>query len=283
MTRILSGMPIQAKIEKELSGRVQKLDRKPTLAIISVDPRPESLLYIEKKKDFGERIGCRVEHLSLDPQLSLGVMKERIGDRNADPNTDGVIIQLPIRSRLHTSDLLDSVDASKDVDGLSSYNVAALVRGEERFIPAATRAVFELLSQYEIPIEGKHVTVVGDSLLVGRPTAFSFLNRRATVTICHRGTIDLADRVRFADIVISATGSSGLITADMVRAQQTVIDVGTAVEESGGAAKGDVDFENVAPLVEAITPVPGGVGPLTVASLFLNLIEAAEQRGGKEN
>ena len=279
MTLILDGKKIQKKIADELRERVNKLKKTPTLVIFSLKPEPSSLLYIESKKEFGANVGCSVEHIELESSISFEGIGGKIKEKNEDPEVDGVMIQLPFGSSNRTSKLLDLIHPSKDVDGLSAGNLASLFRGEEKILPATTRGILEMLSFYNLSIEGKKAVIVGRSNLVGRPTAMAFINRDATVVVCHSKTRNLVEEVLSADLVVSATGVPGLISSEMMHSEQIVLDVGISVGEEG-LVKGDVDFQSALKTTMAVSPVPGGLGPLTVASLFLNLVDIAEGKVG---
>ncbi len=277
MTLVLDGEKPQKEIAEKLRKGVGELSKPPSLIIFSVDPDRESLLYIEKKKKFGAEVGCVVEHVSLDPSSSIEDNKRRIEEKNEDSGVDGMIVQLPVTPRSFTAEILNSVEPSKDVDGLSDLNTSALFRGEERIIPATTRGILEMLDFYNLSVKGKKVVIVGRSMLVGRPTAMAFINREATVSICHRGTPDLVQEVFSADVVVSATGKPGIISSKMMHSEQIILDVGISVGDDG-SIRGDVDIDDALKVVKAVSPVPGGIGPLTVASLFLNLLESIERR-----
>ena len=277
MTVVLNGKILQKSIAKKLKLKINNLKKKPVLVIFSADPKPESLLYIKKKKEFGESIGCEVRHISFKEDRSLEEYKKQIIEKNLDREVDGIIVQLPFNFQGSVREIVNCIDSTKDVDGLSPVNISAIFSGEEEIIPATTRGILEFFTHYELPIKSKDVLIVGRSFLVGRPTAMAFINRGATVTVCHSETLNLTDKLKKADIIISATGFSNLISSEILNSEQVVIDVGISVERKG-SIKGDVDFSTASKKVKAITPVPGGVGPLTVASLFSNLVEATERR-----
>lgn len=277
MTDIFDGNALQGELLESIKSRSKGLSEKPKLVILSSQASPESLLYIKKKISFGERAGCLVEHVEMDPSLSAECVRGYIEETNSDSSVDGMVLQLPFSSPFPVSEAIDLIDPDKDVDGLTSSNMGSLLKGEERVLPATTRGVLEMLSHYEITLEGKKVAVVGRSALVGRPTFAALLNRNATVVVCHSVTSNLNDEVRSADVVVSAVGKPGLITSEMFSPKQIIIDVGISVE-SNGRLRGDVDYQSALGKVKALSPVPGGVGPLTVACLFLNLIDLSEKR-----
>jgi len=257
------------KIQKELKG----LKVRPKLVIIQVGNDERSSVYVRQKKIFGEKLGFEVEHLEFDDSLKEEELISKIDHFNNDKKVNGIIVQLPLPKKIDTIKIVETIKKEKDVDGLNSQNLRLILEGNESgFVPATTKGVMSLLDFYQIPIEGKKVTIVGRSLLVGRPTSLMFLNRNATVTVCHTKTENLKDEVRGADIVIVATGSPKLIKKDFVKDGQIIIDVG--ITKVGDKLLGDVDFESVSKIVKSITPVPGGVGPMTVVSLFENLLLA---------
>lgn len=279
MTVVLDGKSLQKNIAEKLKLKIRDLKKTPYLVIFSADPKPESLLYIKKKKEFGESLGCSVEHVSFKKDCSFEEHKKQIIEKNLDREVDGIIVQFPYNFQGSVKEIVNYIDSNKDVDGLSFVNTSALFSGEEKIIPATTRGILEFFSYYKLPIKGKDVLIVGRSFLVGRPTALAFINRGSTVTVCHTKTVNLVDKLKKADIIISATGFSNLIPSEVLNSKQVVIDVGISVGEDG-LVKGDVDFFSALEKVKAITPVPGGVGPMTVASLFSNLIEATEKTTG---
>jgi len=284
MAKILDGRIVQAEIKQKLERICRNLKCSPHLAIIQVGARPESNLYIERKKKFGEELGVKVTHVQYSETITERKLISEITNFNNNPRVHGIIVQIPLPKKLMVTRILNAVTAAKDVDGLSAVNLQSAWQNQTGgFRPATARGVLTLLNYYEIPLAGREVVVIGRSALVGKPIALACLNAGATVTICHRGTRNLNTVTRRADILIVAAGSPGLITQKSVRAGQVIIDVGINVLPMGklsakiGQRKvvGDVVFEKVAPIVKAISPVPGGVGPLTIASLFENLFAAA--------
>ena len=222
----------------------------------------------------------RHEHQHLKETTTLKELLTLIHELNDDPDVSGFIVQLPLPSHLqpHVPEIIRIIDPKKDVDGFTAYNIGKMFLSPEfEHLPPATPAgVISLLEHYRIPIEGKHAVVVGSSNLVGKPLAVMLLNRLATVTVCHIKTVDLASHTRQADILCSAVGKANLITAAMVKPGAVVIDIGISKDEEG--LHGDVDFQAVKEIASAITPVPGGVGPMTVASLIRNCVRAKERQ-----
>ncbi len=260
--------------------------KKPTLAIIQVGELQESKAYIERKKNFAKSIGAAVRHIKLPVAVTEDELLEIIRELNTDSAVDGIIVQLPIPKNLNRDKIIDAIDLAKDVDGLTSENKKLFESGDPRaVVPAAAKGVLSLLRFYKIPVAGKKVTVIGRSQLVGAPIATLLRREAAYVTVCHRQMTNTAELSRAADILVAAAGSPKLVTKDYVSKGQTVIDVGinsiegVKFEEEIPKRRlvGDVDFQSVKDIVGAISPVPGGVGPMTVLSLFENLLDACEQ------
>ena len=286
-TLILDGKVAASVKERMLRERIAGLSVPPSLAIVCVGGDERSLAYIRRKKKMAERIGVSVLVHEQSASATPREVKSLISQLNADPKITGIIVQLPLPKHLEPLDILSAVDPRKDADGLAPKNFVALISGKPNIIPATTRGVISLLKHYKIEIAGKRVAVLGRSMLVGKPTALALLAEDATVTICHSKTADLANIIRESDIVVSAIGKPRFLKADLFHAGQVVVDVGISaspadfLEEDGGSSKklvGDVDFEEVSKIVAAISPVPGGVGPMTVISLFENLADLAESK-----
>ncbi len=285
MSKILSGTAIRDKRATALRERISRFSAQPKLAIIQVGDNPESAIYIRQKIAFGESIGCAVEHIHFPTSAGEAEIVVKIGMLNADPAVHGIIVQIPMPENIPAPFVIDAIDPRKDVDGLSAASVRALAHNLPGFVPATTRGILTLLDEYGISVAGKKVVVVGRSALVGKPTALALLNRDATVTVCHSKTERLSQETKSAVVIVVAAGKPGLITAEHVSEGQTVIDVGInlatgeKLEEEVPKRRlvGDVDFDAVEGIVAAITPVPGGVGPMTVLSLFENLADAFEK------
>src|SRR3989338_10876312 len=290
-SKILDGRIVRDQIAQKLKAEISRLRSKPKLVIIQVGDLPESNTYIRQKILFGQKIGAIVDHQKLPENISQKNLQTTISKLNTDPSVTGIIVQMPIPKSLDKNQIIDSINPQKDVDGLTSINLKLLWENrKEGHIPATTKGILTLLDYYKIPIAGKHVVVVGRSFLVGKPTALAFLNRDATVTITHSKSKNLPSITKTADILVVATGKAKLISRNHVSSGQVVVDVGINVindkpsfakatdgkpetEPIGRKLVGDVDFDTVKNIVAAISPVPGGVGPMTVASLFENLLE----------
>lgn len=279
---LLDGKKLSGEIAEELKKKIEESGVVPTLAIIQVGNVEESNVYIKHKKLFADKIGAKVLHVELPESISENDLADKIKELNGDKDVNGIILQLPIPTGLNKNKLIEIIDPVKDVDGLHSVNQSKIFQGDVTgIIPATPKGVMSLLDKYNIELSGKKAIVVGRSLLVGRPMAMLLLKENATVTIAHSKTENLKDLVKENDVVIVAVGKAGLITKDFVRGGQVIVDVGTnsvsgpkTLEEvETKKLVGDVVFEEVKDIVAAISPVPGGVGPMTVASLFQNLVE----------
>lgn len=282
MALILKGKPVADKIAEELAVKIKKLGRAPVLAIVSVGDRPDSAAFIAAKQKYAKRIGAEVQKVALREDVSQNEVEIAIKKNAAFRTVDGIILQLPVPVQLDSSLLINLIPSKKDVDGLTADNLRALLEGKPYLIPATARGIVNLLEANNITVAGKNVVVVGRSVLVGKSVALTMLSKDATVTICHTKTQNLSAITKTADILVVAAGSPNLINKEHVREGQVVIDVG--ITKSGepdpvtgkSAIVGDVDFAAVESIVEAISPVPGGVGPMTVSALFQNLVDAAQ-------
>ncbi len=278
--KILNGVELKNEVQKKLAEKVQILSvgsPKPTLVIIQVGDKPESNVYVRQKVGFGEKIGVHVNHMKLTDKVTEKELIHFVREACANPKVHGLIVQLPLPPHIKKDNVIDAIDPKKDVDGLTATNVKKLWAGDKTaIVPATARGVDALLAKNHIDLQGKHVVIVGRSMLVGKPIFAMMIERGATATICHSKTMDLKKYTKEADILVSAVGKPRLITKDFVRRGQIVIDVGISVieEEGDRHIKGDVDFDNIKDIVQMITPTPGGIGPLTVACLFENVIDA---------
>ncbi len=279
--QILNGKEVAEKLLESLKPRVKAAW--PKLCIVQVGNNPASDSYIKQKLKSCDAVGMMHEHLHFPESVSFQELLTIIHNLNDNKTVSGFIIQLPLPEPLaqEAPQLLRAVDPAKDVDGFGAYNLGKMFLSSdyENLPPATPAGIITLLEYYKIPVEGKHAVIVGRSNIVGKPLAVMLLNRGATVTVCHSKTQDLASFTRQADILVSAVGKPKLITKDMVKPGAVVIDVGTNRLED--KLVGDVDFEAVQEVASAITPVPGGVGPLTVASLIRNCVRARERQKAK--
>lgn len=275
---ILSGREVADALLASLKPKVQQLD--PKLVVVQVGDDPASGSYIAQKMKSAKTVGIRSEHRHLPEETSEAQLLQVITELNRDDDATGFIVQLPLPAHLKdsVSKVIRAIDPRKDVDGFHPDNLGKTFLGPafEELPPATPAGVLLLLEHYGIPVEGRNVVIVGHSNIVGKPLALMLLNRNATVTVCHKHTKDLETFTARADILCTATGKAGLITKDMVKPGAVVIDIGTTRTAHG--LKGDVDFDAVKDVASAITPVPGGIGPMTVASLIRNCVRAAELR-----
>ena len=273
----LYGKPAAEKLLKSLQADIKKLD--PKLVIVQVGDDPSSNSYIKQKLASCEAVGLRHEHKHLSEKTSLKELMSLIDSLNKDKDVTGFIVQLPLPKGLqeHVPKIIKAIEPKKDIDGFGAYNLGKMFLSTqfEHLPPATPAGVIALLNHYNIAVEGKNVVVVGHGN-VGKPLAVMLLNRNATVTVCHKYTKHLDSITRQADILCSAVGLPGLITKDMVKPGAVVIDIG--IKRTAEGLKGDVDFAHVSEVASAITPVPGGVGPMTVASLIKNCVTAKKRQ-----
>lgn len=291
MALLLDGRKVRDEIARDLKRRIESLSPKPKLAILQVGSNKESSAYIGQKKQFAERLGVLVDHLCVAASITENELILKLKELNADKTVHGIIVQLPLPPSLAKEKIINTIEPEKDIDGLTSVNEKLFREGKPRFVPATARGIAELLERYHIPVFDKKVAVLGRSKLVGAPTALLLKEKGAKVTVCHSQTPNTREITRTSDIIIVAVGQPRLVDASYVRTDrtQTIVDVGiTAVTEKGAERLeeelpkqtliGDVDFDTVKDKVAAISPVPGGVGPMTVAALFQNLVEAYQRQ-----
>lgn len=282
--KIIDGKKISEELRKATADRVQKRDpslRAPGLAVIIVGDNPASRIYVNNKKKACEVCGFNSYEYALSEDAREEELLELIERLNNDDNTDGILCQLPLPSHMDENKVIDAISSEKDVDGFSPVNTGNLVAGKSCFAPCTPAGVVEMLKYEGIEISGKHCVIVGRSNIVGKPAALLMLQENATVTICHSRTKNLTEEVKRADIVIAAIGKPGFITGDMVKEGAVVIDVGINRLPSGKVT-GDVDFEAVKEKASYITPVPGGVGPMTITMLMKNTLESWKKTFGQE-
>ncbi len=270
MTVILDGKKVAADILKRLESQIREMGVRPRLAIVLCGTDPASVVYTRIKKKKAQEIGIDATIYHFSELISQENLSKEVQKLNV--TADGIIVQLPLPSHIDPKEVIEQIDPQKDSDGLTSVNMGGVLTGKEKVVPATAKCILTLLGAYNIDVEGKDVTIINWSILIGKPLALMLANRGATVTICHTRTKNLHKHARSADILISAVGKHNFITNDMVKEDAIVIDVGTV--KINNRIKGDVDFENVKNKTTFITPVPGGVGPMTVAGLLENVVEA---------
>jgi methylenetetrahydrofolate dehydrogenase (NADP+)/methenyltetrahydrofolate cyclohydrolase len=276
MSALLLGKPISDRIRGEVRAEIERLAPQapypPGLAVILVGNDPASAVYVRNKQRACEKVGIHsVSHL-LPSDTDEKTLLARIEELNEDPHIHGILVQLPLPSPEHEATAIESITPLKDVDGFHPLNVAKLFEGRPYLVPSTPAGILELLATHRVPIANSRAVIIGASNIVGKPLALCLLYHDAVVTICHKYTQDLAAISCAADILITAVGKQKLVTADMVKPGAVVIDVGITLVE--GRAVGDVDFEPVARKASLLTPVPGGVGPLTIAMLVANTLQA---------
>lgn len=280
MARILSGKEFAARIKEDAARGVAELKAAgvlPRLAVIIVGSDPASEVYVRNKQRTCEELGIRSDHIALPAETTKEELLACIEELNVDPEVHGILVQLPLPAQIaeDEEEILSHIDPRKDVDGFHPVNVGHLVLGAPGLRPCTPAGCIRMLDYAGIPIEGAHAVIIGRSNIVGKPMAHLLLERNATVTICHSRTQNLAAIARTADILVAAVGRPRFVTADMVKEGATVIDVGIN-RIAPKKLVGDVDFDAAAPVAGVITPVPGGVGLLTVAMLMENVVQAAK-------
>lgn len=275
--RLLLGAPIAAEIRADVKADVaafaRRRGRAPTLAVVLVGRDAPSAVYLHQILKHCQSVGIDGRLVEIPGRATAAQVREEVRRLNADPLVAGIIVQMPLPKRIPLSAVVDTLEPAKDIDGLHPRNVGLMTLGYDGFLPTTAHAAVELLKRSGIPLEGRHAVVVGRSNVVGKPAALLLLRENATVTVCHSRTTDLAAQTRLADILVVAAGRPGLITGDMLKPGAVVVDVGINVV--GERIVGDVDFESARGVVSAITPVPGGVGPVTNALLLTHLLTAA--------
>ena len=266
---LLDGKKVSLEILDDVKERVAKMNVTPHLAVILVGDNPASEIYVRNKKLAAEKVGIMSSIIKLDANIKEEELLHKIKELNNNPNITGILVQLPLPGHIDKNKVITTISPKKDVDGFTPDNVGKLSIGiEPYFYPATPQGIIMLLKKYNIKIEGADVVVIGRSTIVGKPMAQMFINNNATVTLCHSYTKDLEDKIKTADIVVSAVGKK-IVRCKMVKKNSVIIDVGI-FRDSNGKLTGDVDFDLVEPTVKYISPVPGGVGPMTIASLMYN-------------
>lgn len=276
MTTILDGKKLRDKIIENLKAKVDTFDEKPTLVVILVGENPASKIYVNNKKKMAEKIGIHSEVINYPANITEAELLDKIEELNNNKKVTAILVQLPLPKHISKDNVMNKIIPSKDVDGFTPYNFGKLFSGETPTVyPCTPNGILLLLDEYNIEIEGKHVVIVGRSNIVGKPLSQMMLNKNATVTICHSHTKDLSQITKTADILVSAVGKN-IIEGEMLKTDCVIVDVGIFKDENG-KTRGDVDFESASKIASFISPVPGGVGPMTIASLMLNTVELFEK------
>lgn len=278
MAKIIDGKQISLDIKNELKEKVAKYKEQGieiTLAVVKVGNDPASAVYVRNKEKACEYVGINSKTLALPEETTEEELLNVVKELNEDKNVNGILVQLPLPKHIDESKVLLTIDSTKDVDGFHPVNVGKMVIGEDTFLPCTPAGIIEMIKRTDIDIEGKECVVIGRSNIVGKPMAMLMLKENATVTIAHSRTKDLKEVTKRADIIVAAIGKAKFVTADYVKEGAVVIDVGMDRDENGKLC-GDVDFESVSKVASAITPVPGGVGPMTVTMLLVNCLRRVE-------
>lgn len=281
MSKIIDGKELAKKVRLELKDEVEKLKKDenihPKLAVIMVGSDPASQIYVRNKSKACDEIGIEFEEFLLDENTTQKELLDLIDRLNENEKVNGILLQSPIPKNLDINEAFRRISPEKDVDGFNPVNVGKLTLGQKGFVSCTPFGVIKMLEEYNIDIEGKNAVVLGRSNIVGKPMSQCLLNKNATVTICHSKTKNINEITKNADIIVAAIGKKEFVKGDMVKEGAVVIDVGINRGEDG-KLKGDVDFEEVSKKASYITPVPGGVGPMTIAMLMTNVVKAAKDQ-----
>lgn len=277
---IIDGKQIAKKIRSSIAEQVTKLDRKPGLAVVLVGDDPASKVYVRNKDNACKEVGFYSEKINKPADITQAELLFEVERLNKDDKIDGILVQLPLPSHLDANQVIEAINPNKDVDGFHSENVGKLMQNKAYLRPCTPKGVMTMLATIGVDLVGKNCVVVGASNIVGRPMAMELLNARATVTICNSKTQDLSSKLKQADIIVAAVGRPKMIKGDWIKTGAIVIDVGITRLENGSLS-GDVDFDAVQDKAAWITPVPGGVGPMTIATLLENTLTAYTAREEK--
>ncbi len=282
MTVILDGKKLRDELLEKLAVKLASYPVMPKLAVILVGDNPASKIYVNNKKKTAEKLGIVSDVINYPATVSENELLEKINELNNDKAVNAILVQLPLPEHIDKTKIINAISPIKDVDGFTPENFGKLLTGEKPYVyPCTPKGILLLLDKYGIEVDGKHVVIVGRSNIVGKPLAIMLLNRNATVTICHSHTKNLQEITKTADVLISAVGEK-LIEDNMVKINGVVVDVGIFKDETG-KTRGDVDFANVSSKTAFITPVPGGVGPMTITSLMLNTVELFDIQNQKKS
>ena len=286
MAELISGKIVSEKVRAEIRDQVKDFvlsnNRAPGLAVVLVGENPASQVYVRNKHKACLEVGMDSYEINLPHETEEDRLISVINELNADPKVDGILVQLPLPGHINEDRIIKSILPDKDVDAFSPVNVGGIMLGSYSFLPCTPAGIMELLRHYNIEIEGKECVVIGRSNIVGKPMALLLLEKNGTVTVCHSRTQNLSEITRNADILVAAVGRAGFVTCDMVKPGAVVIDVGIN-RNAEGKLCGDVDFVSVSEIASFITPVPGGVGPMTITMLLKNTLTAAKMHTGKNN
>ena len=273
MYKIIDGKAISAAVKSEVKSDIEKLNLKPRLIVILVGDNPASQVYVNNKAKACEEVGIFSRTIVCSSEITQEELIATIEELNSNPRCNGILVQLPLPSHINEKAVLEAISPEKDVDAFHPVNVGKIMQGKYEFAPCTPAGIMEMLERENISVEGKHCVVVGRSNIVGKPMSMLLLHKNATVTICHSKTTNLEEICRSADILVAAVGKPNFITNSMVKEGAILIDVG--INRVDGKLVGDIDFNNVKDKCSYITPVPGGVGPMTIAMLMKNTLLAA--------
>ena len=282
MKTLLEGKTPANEITENLKKGIKNFKNdgiNPTLCVIEVGDDPASKIYLRVKRNLAKKVGINEVGLHFPADTSQAELLEKIEELNQDPSINGIMVQLPVPPQIDSRAIFETIAPEKDADGFSPLNLGRLWEGQSDIVPATVRSILTLIDYYGIEMAGKNTVIIGRSVIVGKPLAAVLLGRDATVTIAHSKTKNLAELTKNADVIISDVGKAHLVTEDMVKDGAVLIDVG--MNRENGKLMGDIDFDTVAPKAEAITPVPGGVGPLTVASLMKQAVILTRKQHGR--
>lgn len=272
--KILDGKKTASQIRQGLKEEIAKLQKKPSLKVILIGDNPSSLIYVKNKNKYASEVGIKSEVIHLPPSITENKLIEQINKLNNDKNVNGILVQLPLPKHINEFNVINSISPEKDVDGFTIQNKGLLSIGTPQLLPCTPYGIMELLKRYKIKIAGKHAVVIGRSNIVGKPMAQLLLNNDATITICHSKTKNLKNITKTADILISAVGKHNLVKGNFIKPGAIVIDVAMIRDEKNKKWSGDTDFKALSKKAKYITPVPGGIGPMTVAMLLKNTLTA---------
>lgn len=270
--KIIDGKALAKQVRIELKEKINQLEKKPKLVVVLVGDNPASHTYVRNKERMCKRVGIISERIDYETSVSEETLLNKIKELNKNPSVNGILVQLPLPDHIDEFKIIETIAPEKDVDGFHTESLGKLLIGKKSFIPATPFGIMQMFESINIDLKGKEAVVVGRSNIVGKPTALLLLARHATVTVCHSRTKHLPEVTKRADILVAAVGKKHIITKDMIKPGAIVIDVG--INEENGKLYGDVDFEAVKEVAEYITPVPGGVGPMTIAMLLCNTYDA---------
>jgi methylenetetrahydrofolate dehydrogenase (NADP+) / methenyltetrahydrofolate cyclohydrolase len=279
MYKLIDGKKVAESIRNKIKDEINSLDTKPGLAVVLIGNDPSSKVYVNLKYKKCMEVGIESYKYELSEDSSEDDVIELITKLNDDKKINGILVQMPLPKHINRNNVLKAVDVSKDVDGFNPESIGNLILNKQGLYPCTPVGIIKLIDHYNIDVKGKEVVVIGNSIIVGNPISQLLLNRMATVTVCHIETKDLSLYTKKADIIISAVGKKNLVTKDMVKEGVIIFDVGINKDKEDGKIYGDVDFEQVKDLCSYITPVPGGIGPMTIACLLENTLIAYKNQG----